>query len=356
MDPLTPLKRFDAFQQRHRALAIPLAVVKKFGDDQAGNLAALIAYFAFFSLFPLLLVFVTILGFVLHGHPTQIASVENSVLKNFPAFGSLIKLKSIKGSTVALIIGLATSLWSGLGVTGAAQTALDTVWAVPKKDRPNFLQSKARGVLLLVSLGVLFIVATALSGIVTAGFGGALTKVAGILVSFLANVLLFYAAFRFMTAKTISGRDLRSGVLLAAVFWTMLQVLGGLYVGHALKKLDATYASFAVVIALLVWLHLGAQLTLYAAELNTVLKRHLYPRSLLGPPARPADQATLSALAKTEERNDIQHVAVSFSAPEDVEGSDPPSPATAADLPSPATAADRLSEATDPRAEARPRS
>ncbi|WP_249010098.1 YihY/virulence factor BrkB family protein [Conexibacter sp. DBS9H8] len=335
MDPLGPLKHFDTYQQRRRGLAIPLAVVKKFADDSAGNLAALVAYYAFFSLFPLLLVFVTVLGFVLQGHPHEIARVEHSVLANFPAFSTLIKLRSIKGSLVALIAGLVTSLWSGLRVTGAAQTALDTVWAVPRKDRPNFLQSKLRGLFLLLSLGLLFIVATLLSGIVTGGFGSVLTKVAGILISLIANLVLFLAAFRFMTAPSVPTRDLRSGIVLAALFWTVLQVLGGLYVGHVLRSLSGTYASFAVVIALIVWLHLGAQLTLYAAELNTVLERRLYPRSLFGPPAGPADQETLAAIARTEERNPIEHVAVSFSGPDPARVPTNPTPAPADPAPAP---------------------
>jgi membrane protein len=328
MDPLRQLKRFDAFQQRHDSLAIPLAVVKKFGDDQAGNLAALVAYYAFFSLFPLLLVFVTILGYVLQGNHAEIMSVENSVQANFPAIKGIITFNSLHGSIVALVLGSLTSLWSGLGVTGAAQTALDTVWAVPRKDRPNFIQSKLRGVALLVSLGVLFIVATALSGIVTAGFGGMLTKILGIAISFIANVGLFFAAFRFMTATTIPTRDLRSGALLAALFWTILQVAGGLYVKHILGGLGSTYGIFATVIALLVWLHLGAQLTIYAAELNVVLERHLYPRSLFGPPENPADQATLAALAMVEERNDIEHVEVTFSEPEPEPEPEPGEPVT----------------------------
>jgi len=75
---------------------------------------------------------------------------------------------------------------------------------------------------------------------------------------------------------------------------------------------SGTYGTFAVVIALLVWLHLGAQMTIYAAELNVVLERKLYPRSLIGPPDEPADQAALTALAEAEERNEIEHIAVSF--------------------------------------------
>ena len=341
MDFLAPVNRFNAFQQRHTATAIPFAVIKKFGDDQAGNLAALVAYYAFFSLFPLLLVFITILGFVLHGHPHQIHSVENSLRKNFPEFNTLIQFNQIKGSGIALIIGIVTSLVSGLGVTGAAQNALDAVWAVPKKDRPNFIQGKARGLGLLFSLGGLFILATLLSGIVTGGFGGVFTKILGIVLSYLANCALFYVAFRFMTAKTVGTRDLRDGILLAALFWTVLQALGGIYVKHVLGGLSTSYGSVATVLGLLVFLHLGAQLTLYAAELNTVLRRHLYPRNLLGPPEEPADQATYAALAKVEERNPIQHVNVTFGEPEpEPEAAPDPQPDRPGADPGPATPAE----------------
>jgi membrane protein len=87
VDLLRPVRAFDRFQQRHRWLAIPMAVIRKFGNDQAGSLAALVAYYAFFSLFPLLLVFVTILGFVLQGDASAQKSIENSVLGQFPIIG-----------------------------------------------------------------------------------------------------------------------------------------------------------------------------------------------------------------------------------------------------------------------------
>src|SRR5437870_4011296 len=93
-----PLKAIDDVQQRRRWLAFPFAVLKKFGDDQAGNLAALIAYYGFFSLFPLLLVFVTVLGYVLRGHPALLASIQNSTLAKFPVVGSDIKVGALSGS------------------------------------------------------------------------------------------------------------------------------------------------------------------------------------------------------------------------------------------------------------------
>jgi membrane protein len=312
MDLLRPLRAFDRFQQRHRGLAVPLAVVKKFGDDHAGNLAALVAYYAFFSMFPLLLVFVTVLGFVLQGDASAQKSVENSVLGQFPIIGNQIHVNALRGETIALVIGLLTALWAGLGVTQAAQNAFDQVWAVPLKHRPGFLQARLRGLALLVSLGGLFLLATIASGLVTGGLGGPLLKVAGIALSLVLNLGLFFASFRLMTSKTIPTRNLWTGVIVASIVWEILQVIGGYYIGHVLKNTSSTYAQFGLVIALLIWLHLGAQMTLYAAEINTVLTRELWPRSLFGPPDVAADQDTLRALAKVEERHEDEQIEVEF--------------------------------------------
>ncbi len=314
MDLLAPVKRFDAFQQKRTWLAVPVAVVKKFGDDQAASLAALVAYYAFFSLFPLMLVLVTVLAYVLHGDVHTQQSISNSVLARFPIIGSDIRknIHSLHGHAITLVVGLITSLLAGLGVTQAAQNAFDRVWAVPFKDRPDFLRSRLRGLGLLLSIGLMFIVATLASGLVTGGLGGPLAKVAGILISLVLNIALFLVAFRFMTARSVATRCLWIGVVVAGVFWEILQVVGGIYIGHVFKHSTDTYGFFGIVIALLVWLHLGAQLTIYAAEINVVLNRKLWPRSLFGPPESPADERTLTALAKVEERSDQQTVDVSF--------------------------------------------
>jgi membrane protein len=312
MDFMRPVRGFDGFQQRHKGLAIPVAVFKKFGNDQSGNLAALIAYYGFFSLFPLLLVFTTVLGFVLRDNPSAQHSVEQSVLGRFPIIGNSIHLHALTGSVPALVFGLLTALWAGLGVTQASQNAFDRVWAVPFKDRPNFVQSRLRGLGLLVFLGLLFLMSTIVTGLVSGGLGGPAAKVAAYLVAVLVNLALFFAAFRLMTAKAIPTRDLWAGSILAGVLWTILQSLGGYYIGHVIKGQSDVGAEFGLVIGLLIWLHLGAQITLYAAEINVVLTRRLWPRSLFGPPAAPADKRTLRALAKVEERSDEQHVDVEF--------------------------------------------
>jgi membrane protein len=314
------LERFDGFQQRHRWLALPMAVIKKSSDDQGGNLAALVAYYGFFSLFPLLLVFTTVLGYVLAGDSSTQHSVEQSVRNQFPSIGHELKFTGISGSIVALLVGVATSLYAGLGVTNAAQNLMNTVWAVPHKDRPDFVHSRLRGLALFAFLGVLFIVSTVITGAVSSVFGGIGAKVLGYVISLLVNGALFFAAYRLMTDDDVASRDLRTGTAVAAVLWTILQTVGGVYLHHVSG--GGSYGTFTTVIGLLVWLHLGGQVFMYSAEVNVVTSRHLWPRSFFGPPAEPADQEALRRLAKVEERSEHQTVDVEFTPP--ARGSEPP--------------------------------
>jgi membrane protein len=312
VDLLAPIKRFDHFQQRHPAWALPMAVIRKFGNDGAGSLAALVAYYAFFSIFPLLLVFTTILAFVLQGNEELYNDVTTSVLAQFPVVGEQLQTQALTGKVTALVLGLLTSLWGGLGVTQAAQNAFDRVWAVPYKDRPDFLRKRLRGLLLLMCLGVLFVLGAVITGLVTTTFHGVLLKIAGYAIGLLVNFGLYIAAFRFLTSAAIPTRYLWLGAGVAAVFLTILQLVGSIYISHVIKRASNTYGTFATVIGLLVWLHLIAQATMYAAEINTVVVRRLWPRSLLGPPESRADRETLRALAKVEERDAREQVDVHF--------------------------------------------
>jgi inner membrane protein YhjD len=309
------LKRVDGFQQRHAWLAFPIAVAKKFGDDRAGNLAALIAYYGFFSLFPLLLVLVGVLGLVLRGHPDLERSVIDSAIGQFPIIGDQIRnnVKSVAGSNVTLGIGTLTALWAGLGVTQAAQNAMNEIWDVPIKDRPNFLIARLRGLIMLVVLGILVLASTLLStmGTAEARFAGAL-RVAGFAGSLALNLALYLVAFRVLTRKKLSWGDVFPGALIGAVLWTGLQAGGSYLMNHQVKHATAVYGFFGFVIGLLAWIYLGAQLTLYAAEVNVVRVRHLWPRSLVSPPLDEADRQTLTAAAKVEERIPEESVDVSF--------------------------------------------
>jgi YihY family inner membrane protein len=306
------LQALDHRQQQSPRLGFVAAVFKKFGDDHAGQLAALMSYYAFVSLFPLLLVFVTILGFVLNGDPEEQRKIEAGTLGQVPIISDQLKLHSFTGSTPALVIGIVLALLAGMGITNAAQSAFNRIWDVPYKDRPDFLHSRLRSLATLGLLGVLAIVSAVAGGFVGSSDHPVFTVVAGVLLAFLFNLALFMLAFKLLTAKELGWRDLIVGVVTASVFWQLLQHLGGYYVDHVLKHQQPLYGVFGLVLGLLAWLYLGAQLTILAAEVNAVRYHRLWPRSFFSPPLLDADKRALRSAAEAQERLDAQNVEVSF--------------------------------------------
>jgi membrane protein len=302
----------DHRQQNIKGVRFLAAVIKKFTDDQAGQLAALISYYGFVSLFPLLLVFVTILGFVLEGDPNLQKKILDGALGQFPLLSDQIKLHSLNGSPLALAIGIVGSLLAGLGIMSATHNAMDRIWAVPFKERSNFLTSRLRGLAMLAILGTLSICSTVAAGFVGATSHGAIAVAGGVLVAFSVNLILFGIAFKLLTSADPSWEELLPGVITAAVFWQLLQHLGGYYIDHTLKRMGPLNATFALVLGLLAWLYLGGQLTIFAAELNVVKARRLWPRSFFSSPLVPADRRALTDTAEIEERVEQQNVEVSF--------------------------------------------
>jgi YihY family inner membrane protein len=306
------LTKADAFQRQHGWAAFPFAVVKKFGDDQAGNLAALIAYYGFISLFPLLLALTTVLATVLAGDPELQRRILNSALAQFPVIGDQIRtnVHSLHGNAVALTVGIVGAVWGGMGVMKAAGNAMDEVWEVPKRERPKLLKAIARAAMLLAVLGSALIGTTILAGLGTS-HGSLPLKLIGIIAAIVLNVGLFVLGFRVLTVRDVGWRDLVPGAVVAGVGWFVLQSVGGYYVTHQLKGASQTYGVFAIVIGLLSWLYLQAQLTLLASEINVVKASGLWPRSLAGDMTH-SDKTAYAAYAEVEERRRDEDVDVGF--------------------------------------------
>lgn len=321
--PSSLVARLDRYQQTHAWLAFPVAVAKKFGQDQAGNLAALISYYAFFSFFPLLLAFVTVLGFVLAGNPDTERRVMHTITEQFPALGGQIVPagKPITGSGFGLAVGLVLAVWAGLAVANAAQNGFNTVWQVPLADRPGLLRRTLRSIALVAVLGVNILVTTAISTLssgatslrVGLDVGARLLLVAG---SLAVNVAMFTLAFRLLTERHVRFRTVIPGAVLAAVGWQVLQWFGGYFITRKLSSSGSTYGTFAVVIGLLTWFFILGQLVLAATELNVVAARRLWPRSLAGPPTTDADRRAYRGYAAMQRLAPGVRIEVRFDEPE----------------------------------------
>jgi membrane protein len=295
---MSVLARIDALQKRIKPTGVAVATFAKFREDQSTSLAAMIAFWGFFSIFPLLLVLVTILGYVLP------ASDKDNVLTHVSHLLPVLNASSVKGMTGslwALILGVVTSLWSGLGAVRTVQTAFSSVWEIPFHQRPGFLKQIGRSLLVLATVGVGLVLSTLISGFVTSsssgvnlGIGG---RIAGYVISIMLDVGLFIAAFRMLTDRDITVRDVLPGAIFSGLIFFVLQELSAFIISRHLHSAQSTYGTFATVITILWWLYLQAMVTLLGAQLNVVLKRRLYPRSLVNAPQTEADRQVLQDYA-----------------------------------------------------------
>jgi membrane protein len=325
--------RLDKFQQRHPQVSLPLAVFYKFFDDQGNYLAALITYYGFLSLFPLLLLLSTVLNFALHGDVHLQNEVLNSALGQFPMIGAQLKdTRGVSGSGVGLIVGILGTLYGGLGVAQAAQNAMNTVWRVPRNSRPNPIKGRVRSLLLLTIVGLSVAGTTVLSALTssadaygaTVGMG---LRILLLVASLLVNAVVFTVAFRVATAKDITIRQTIPGATFAALSWQLLQFFGTAFVGHVVKNSTVTNSVFALVLGLIAWIYLEAFVVVLAAEWNAVRALRLYPRSLLSPftddvVLTAADEAAYRSQARAQRSKGFEEIDVSFH-PERSPGDEP---------------------------------
>ncbi|WP_375478453.1 YihY/virulence factor BrkB family protein [uncultured Jatrophihabitans sp.] len=321
---MSHVQRLDAFQRRHPKLGLPLAVLYKFFDDQGGYLAALITYYGFLSLFPLLLLLSTILNFALSGNPHLQQDVLKSALGQFPIVGNqLSDPHGVSGSGVALAVGIIGTIYGGLGVANAAQNAMNVVWRVPRNSRPNPLKARLRSIQLLLVVGLSVLGTTVLSALGTsAGAFGAGNLGTGIKVLFVAlsmavNAAVFTLGFRVATARDLTLRQTVPGAIAAAVAWQVLQSFGATYVGSVVKHAKVTNSVFALVLGLIGWIYLEAMVVVFAVEYNAVRALKLWPRALLTPftdnvELTAADEASYTAQARSQRSKGFEQISVTF--------------------------------------------
>jgi membrane protein len=316
-------QRLDEYQRRHRWASFPLAVVYKFFEDQGVYLAALITFYGFLSLFPMLLLLASVLGFLLQNDPDLQQRVLDSTLSQFPIIrDELSGGQTLRGSGVALVVGGIVALYGALGVAQALQNAMNIAWSVPRNRRPNPLKARLRSLLLVGTAGIAVIATTTLSALGgSAGADGALfagwIAIVVTAAALVINTAVFIVTFRICTAFDVSVRAVVPGALIAAVIWQLLQLFGTAYVAHVVKGASDTYGVFAVVLGLFAWIFLAAIGVVLSVEVNVVRTKRLFPRALLTPftdnvDLTHADQRAYTDAANAQRHKGFQSVDVTF--------------------------------------------
>lgn len=320
---MTLTERVDRFQRAHPGAGFPIAVVYKFADDDGHFLAALMTYYGFLALFPLLFLLSTVLGLVLRGNPELQQQVIDSALRELPVIGQQLGTpERLGGGVTGLIVGTLVALYGGTGLGQALQHAMNTAWAVPRHRRPDPIRSRGRSVGLLCSLGLLVVGSTVLSvlGTGVATIDGGLSWWLHILltaISVLMNAAVFVLGFRLTTARRLTVRQVAPGALVAAIGWQLLQTFGGVYVSRVVANAGAVNAVFALVIGLMAFLYLAAVVLVLCVEIDAVRVDRLYPRALLTPftddvELTSGDERVYADAARAQSAKGFQRVDVHF--------------------------------------------
>jgi YihY family inner membrane protein len=311
----------DRYQRRHPAVGVPVAVVYKFFDDQGSYLAAVLTYYAFVAIFPLLLIGSSVLGFLLQGDPELEQEVLSSALSQFPIVGEqLAAPEGLQGSGAALVIGALAALYGATGLGQAGQSVILEIWAVPRNTRPNPLVGRFRSLLLLSAAGLALLVvavATTLASHVDLVGDGTLTRWALRTGSVLLSAGVLAVMFRLATEGRLSVRQALPGAALIAVLWELLQIGGGVYVERVVARVSSVNAIFALVLGLVALIYVASLIAVLGAELNVVRKERLYPRALLTPftddvELTPADRRAYRSYAQAQRHKGFEQVEVSF--------------------------------------------
>ncbi len=315
---VTLVDRVDDLQRRYPVLGFPIAVLYKFFDDTGGYLAALLTYYAFVSMFPLLLLLATILSVLLRNHPAWQQDVLSSAVSQFPVVGDQLgDPRSLSGGPTGVIVGTLVSAYGALGVGNALQYTMNTVWAVPRNSRPNPILARARSLLLVLIAGMAVTATTVISTFAAATSGwGVWQKVLVAVASLIANTGVVLLCYR-IGVGAVRRRHLLPGAVMAAVGWQLLQTFGVVYVARVIKHASASNGVVSFVLGLLAFVYLAAVIVVISAEMSAVRAGKLYPRALLTPFTddvclTAADKLTYANLARSMRTKGYERIEVTF--------------------------------------------
>jgi YihY family inner membrane protein len=277
------IRRFNSYQQRHRLTAFSYAVIKKYGEDGAGSQAALLTYYGFLAVFPLLLVLTTITNNLLGSHPELQDTIIKGVTNYFPIMGNQLSehVHSLQRSGLALVVGILFTLYGARGVADVFRKGVQHIWQVPLSQREGFPKSMLKSLCLLIVGGIGFMAASILAGLASAAGRGWDFRMLSIALNLFILFWLFNFLLNFSLPSHVTVKQTMAGAASAAVGLVVLQSLSGYIIAHELKNLDSLYSYFALPLGMLFWIYLQTQTVYYSVEIAHVSARGLWPRSLV---------------------------------------------------------------------------
>lgn len=303
----------DGWQRRHGVLGFPIAVVKKYGDDAGGRHAALLTYYGFLSIFPVLLLAVVALTRILAADPALRERVIDALVP--PDLHDTVDtaVTSLPTGGLPLLIGLFGLLFSATGFVFTAYDTLNHLAGVPHRRRHGMVPRYLRGFLVLIVLLVCVatmavLVALSVELLESGALSTAATGLGVLLVSF---VLLLVAA-RLLVARPVRFADLWPGALLGALVVSTIVLVFSPLLARFVSRSGPVYGSFATIVGLFALFYLVSQALVYSAEVAVVRRRRLWPRALDSADPTDADRRALTVLARVEERIPAERVSVRF--------------------------------------------
>ena len=317
----------DRTQRKRSILGFPVATFFKFIDDQGPYLSAIISFYALLAVFPLLLLAVTIFGFILQGNPDFQERVIDSALGTFPIIGDeLGRPDRLTGSRTSTVVGILAATYGSLGLGQALQNALNVAWSVPRNKRPNpiRLRLKSLALLSLAGTSVLAITVVSTIGSETEVFGPRLDTTLRWLVRLVTVMLiglLLTAVFRLAAARRHHLGRAAPGAFTVAVLWQALQYVGTVYTTKVLQETEGMSGVFGLVLGLIGIIYVASFIGVLGMEVNVVLARRLWPRSIRTlfvdrGDLTEADRRAYASYVRAQQHKTVENVEVTFKDPE----------------------------------------
>ena len=277
------VNKLDNFQQKTPPLAFIYAVIKKYSEEETGYRAALLTYYSFLALFPLLMVLTTLSSVILKNEPELQKTVIDGATSYFPMLGSQLAdhINKLNKTGLPLIAGILFTLYGTRGVAVIFQRGMRAIWGFDEDPKLAFPKNLLHSLAIIIIGGFGLIIAAILTGAAAAAGSGWNFRILSLLINLALLSCVFLFLIKYVLPKKVSYKEIRPAAFCIAFGLVFLQFIGGFIIARELKNLDALYSYFALALGLLFWVYLQAQVVYYSAQLATVKAKDLWPRKIV---------------------------------------------------------------------------